>query len=479
MKKFIFYLIGIILFLFIWTVLSIFLSNMVIPYPWEIFKNLFLTFLDLKIYKNLLFTLLRSFTGFTLALIIGSFIGIITGTILNGERILFLFTVILQGAPPILWVIPLVLIFGVNNISPILVIFFVVLPLVIINIQEGIKSIKPEYWELFKIYSDSKIMKIKYLLLPSLSNYYKSIFILGAVLSLKSSLIGEWFTAQNGIGWMINEYYHTFNMLSFYSTAIIFLFIVSLTAYLSKKISSNIFKKRKSKLASNKSIQLKKTGNKNKPMNFRNMENTQIILKDISFKYGNEVILDNINFALNNNRPVVLTGKSGSGKTTFAKIITGLLKPESGKIIKPKKSCIIFQNDFFLEHLDVFKNAALPGIWKKIKNLEGSTINSLEKCELKQFHNYFPGELSGGMKKRLSFARALVYKPDFIILDEPFIGLHKEAREKLWNLFFKQFVEKGIPSIIITHYPEEIKHRNPVFYKLEDHKLSIDKSLNI
>lgn len=463
MKKIIFYFSGIILIIILWTLLSFTFSDAIIPYPWLIIKKIFSLLLNFDIYKNLLITTLRTVSGFLLAFIIGGFIGISTGSIKSIEKSFFIPVVLLQGAPPILWIIPLMLIFGTNGASPIAVVFFVVLPLVVINIQEGIKSISKDKWDMFRIYANSKFLKLTELILPSVSSYIKSIFILGIILALKSSIIGEWFGAKNGIGRMINEYFYTFNMTSFYSVSLIFLIYVSVIGFLTNKISNKIFQRKKNPIIH--------ANNKGVNDFFTEKKKISLIIKNLNFSYGKKNILNNINLNLNNSKPIVLTGESGCGKTTFAKIAVGLIKNYKGEVMVPSDPCLIFQDDLFLEHLDCFGNTSLPARWKKTCNYENITISLLEKCGLKDYINYFPDQLSGGMKKRLTFARALVLNPDFIILDEPFTNLHKDARKRLWDLYFDLFIENKILSIIITHYPEELKNRDVDFYELKNGKI--------
>lgn len=72
------------------------------------------------------------------------------------------------------------------------------------------------------------------------------------------------------------------------------------------------------------------------------------------------------------------------------------------------------------------------------------------------------------MKKRLSLARAVALDPSFIIIDEPFAQLHKDTCTELWDVFFKLFTEKNIPTLIITHFPEELENRNVEYRILEN-----------
>jgi ABC-type nitrate/sulfonate/bicarbonate transport system ATPase subunit/ABC-type nitrate/sulfonate/bicarbonate transport system permease component len=466
MKKIFYYLTGIILILGIWIISSFIFTPSIVPYPHDVFYKLFQMLFIPKTYFNLFITIYRTLLGFIMAFFLGTAIGLFTGSFKSVEKSFFIPVMLLQGAPPMLWVIPLMLILGTDGASPVAVVFFVTLPLVIINIQEGRKLITPLMWNMFKIYANSRKMIFKELIIPSLSPYIKSIIILGVILALKSSIIGEWFGAKNGIGRNINEYFYTFDMISFYATAVLFLIIVGILSFISRWIGNFFFSTRK------KSHIIEKE--KSLPQNYFNISYTCLSMKNISFSYGSKKILEFDDFRICAGETIVLTGNSGCGKTTLAKLATGILKTHSGKILLPNNPGFIFQDDALLNHLDCFGNASLPARWKNIPDYEKITLYFLELCGLKDSIYLFPDELSGGMKKRLTFARALILNPDFMVLDEPFNNLHKEARDELWDLYFKLFVKRNIPSLIITHYPEELISRNVIVYEMKDKGLYLN-----
>ncbi len=245
MKNIFYQIIGFFILFSIWIGFSLSFSETIVPYPWNVGKELFFQLNDASIYYHISITIGRTLFGFTLAFVVGFAIGIITGSYKSIEKSFFLPVVILQGAPPILWIIPLMLILGTEGWTPIAVVYLVSLPLVIINVQEGIKSIPSNMWDMFRIYANTKKLILRYLVFPSLIPYIKSILLLGSVLAFKSSMIGEWFGAKNGIGRIINEYFYTFNILSFYSASLLFLLLVGLIAFSVKIVVKYSFQKKR------------------------------------------------------------------------------------------------------------------------------------------------------------------------------------------------------------------------------------------
>ncbi len=195
-----------------------------------------------------------------------------------------------------------------------------------------------------------------------------------------------------------------------------------------------------------------------------------IEIKNLSISFGNQEILNNIDFTILENRITIIVGQSGTGKSVLMKCIEGLIEPDEGTIIidekniytlnKPelnetrKKMAMLFQGSALLDSLNVYQNVALPLIehteLSEAEILEEVT-DKLELVGLKDVLTKMPSELSGGMKKRVALARAIILKPKYIIYDEPTTGLDPIIANEISNLILKLHDQYNIASIIITH----------------------------
>ena len=147
--------------------------------------------------------------------------------------------------------------------------------------------------------------------------------------------------------------------------------------------------------------------------------------------FNNKKVLDNVSFSVEDGETLGVVGFSGSGKSTLLKIISKLLYPDSGNIETTKNSDIAmtFQYSALFDFLDVFHNIAFPLLERKEfkgkydkKELQKIVAQKLKIVGLEGIENKFPSELSGGMQKRVGFARAIVTNPKIILYDEPTAG---------------------------------------------------------
>jgi len=195
-----------------------------------------------------------------------------------------------------------------------------------------------------------------------------------------------------------------------------------------------------------------------------------IAVKNLSLSLAGVEILKGLDFVLPFSENLVILGRSGSGKTVFIKSLLGIYPPDEGSIIVDgcdlydcssaeldavkKRFAMVFQHAALLDSFTVFQNVALPLYERGIKDEEhimSKVSECLELVGLADTQDKYPAELSGGMRKRIGIARALVYQPDYLIFDEPTSGLDPiTASETLY--YMTQIIKDNTATVItITH----------------------------
>jgi NitT/TauT family transport system ATP-binding protein len=184
-----------------------------------------------------------------------------------------------------------------------------------------------------------------------------------------------------------------------------------------------------------------------------------VLASNLSFSFGETEILSRLTFSIKRGEFVSFIGPSGCGKTTLINILSGLQKGWTGELsIEAERISLVFQHDTLLEWKNVLENVLLPFQLKRIPLSEPLTARAIEVLDsvgLKGYEYYFPHQLSGGMKKRVEIARALVTEPDLLILDEPFSALDIITRERLNLLVKRLHSTRNTTILLVTHSLEE------------------------
>ncbi|MEC8265560.1 MAG: ATP-binding cassette domain-containing protein [Pseudomonadota bacterium] len=191
--------------------------------------------------------------------------------------------------------------------------------------------------------------------------------------------------------------------------------------------------------------------------------NFAIKIKEKSFtnKHNNSQIkvLKNIDINIKSKEFVCIVGPSGCGKTTLMNMIGGLVKSDNSVIQLNNSHDIddkfgyVFQTSRLLPWLTVKENVALVCDKKNFKSDEVNNI--LENFGLKDFINYYPKSISGGMRRRVALARAFINNPQVLLMDEPFVSLDQPTAENLYEVLVNYWKKKPTTIILITHVLKE------------------------
>ena len=186
-------------------------------------------------------------------------------------------------------------------------------------------------------------------------------------------------------------------------------------------------------------------------------------IKNLSYSFGNNPILKDINIHVNENEMVAIVGSSGVGKSTLFNLIAGVLKKQVGEITINGsndyigKVAYMLQKDLLFEHKTIIDNVILPLIIAKVNKKEaleeGNRI--LKQFNLDKYANKYPQQLSGGMRQRVALIRTYMFKRKIFLLDEAFSALDAITKKELHRWYLDLKKEFNLTTLLITHDIEE------------------------
>ncbi len=200
------------------------------------------------------------------------------------------------------------------------------------------------------------------------------------------------------------------------------------------------------------------------------MQEDAIRMIDVQMAYGQRVVLENITFSIARGEVLAIIGPSGSGKSTILRMLIGLIRPTAGEILIDgkkvenfdenqwntvrKKMGMVFQYSALFDSMTVGENVAF-GLKRRTSKGPGEIREAVDKMldivGLSGYADYMPNELSGGMKKRVSLARAVAPQPDILLYDEPTAGLDPVMSDVINSLMVETKKRLNITSVLVTH----------------------------
>jgi phospholipid/cholesterol/gamma-HCH transport system ATP-binding protein len=195
-----------------------------------------------------------------------------------------------------------------------------------------------------------------------------------------------------------------------------------------------------------------------------------IEVRDLKKRFGTHPILDGVTFRIEKGESVVIIGRSGGGKSVLLKHLIGLLKPDSGDVLIEGENIVpmnerellhvrskfgmLFQGAALFDSMTVAENVAFA--FRRKRDMDPKTVaekvaDVLELVDLPGIENKKPSELSGGMRKRVGLARAIIYQPQIVLYDEPTTGLDPVVSDSIDKLIIRVRDRLKVTSVVVTH----------------------------
>jgi phospholipid/cholesterol/gamma-HCH transport system ATP-binding protein len=215
-----------------------------------------------------------------------------------------------------------------------------------------------------------------------------------------------------------------------------------------------------------------------------------IRIRGLSKAFGRQTVLDSLDLDIERGETLVVIGRSGCGKSVLLKHITGLIRPDAGEIMFEGEDItrftrkklfemrmrfgMLFQGSALFDSLSVGENVALP-LRKHSRmtddEIYGVVREKLELIGLTGVYDHFPAEMSGGMKKRIGLARAVVMNPNVVLYDEPTTGLDPIMADVINELIRTLQRELRITSVVVTHDIKSAYHVGDCIAMLHEGKI--------
>lgn len=187
-----------------------------------------------------------------------------------------------------------------------------------------------------------------------------------------------------------------------------------------------------------------------------------IVINKLSKAFGGQVIFKDFDLHIEEQKITGISGPSGCGKTTLLNLIAGLVKPDHGEILgtDPQSISYIFQEPRLLPWRTVRQNLrfVLSSLsTKRAGHAEDRIDDMLKLVGLTAVADYYPDQLSGGMRQRVAIARAFLYPSKLLLMDEPFCSLDQALKQQLMAAFLKIWQADRRTVIFVSHYEDEIQ----------------------
>lgn len=436
--------------LVIWQIIAVAIKNPILMEgPIGVGKRLFEDLKTAEYYQTVGASLLRIMGGMLTGVLLAVVLGILSWKQQFVEELFGPVVQFLKAAPITCFVVLLLIWAGSEKLTY-YVALIVAFPPVYFNFLEGMKQLDDKLLEVAKVYHMPFLNRVYYVYMPEIKPYFLSSITLSVGMAFKAGVAAEIIgTPDYSMGeriYMSKIYLDTAGVLSWMLTVI---FVAFVCEKVLMKLMELIFNRRPLCVAK------KKNGKEDsKPAN--------IGFVSCDFSYGEENVISDLNIEFKIGKISAITGLSGIGKTTLLRGIWGLIKPIEGEITGVQGlRAGVFQENRLFETFTAVENVFLTGGCTYDKTeVEEALLELLPNESLKKSVK----EYSGGMKRRVEIARALLSDSNILLLDEPFAGLDEDTKGKTIE-FIKRY-QNGRTIIFTTHSVSDIEKLKATEYRL-------------
>ncbi len=437
--------------LFVWQMLAWIVGNTILlEGPLAVCKRLLEDLQTAEYYQTVGASVLRIMGGFVCGMLAAVLFSVASANLKLFEEVFMPVVQFLKSAPITCFVVLLLIWTGSENLAFYIAVL-VTFPPIYFNLLKGLKQLDNKLLEVARVYRMPFKKRMRYIYLPGIEPYFISALTLAIGTAFKAGVAAEIIgTPDYSMGeriYMSKIYLDTAGVLSWMITII-------LVAYLCEKLfvkAVNFYFYKKS------AVHMARTKRAEK-----DYQSKDVVFENCSVAYEDSVILDNLSMRFEAGKVYGITGSSGIGKTTLLKTAMGLVKPKQGECLggENRKSAVFQENRLFEEYTAIENvyamghcHIARESVEKALKELLPG--DSLMK-PLKEF--------SGGMKRRVELARAMLSESEIVLLDEPFNGLDEATKEKAITFINKY--RQGRTILFTTHCPTDIQNVKAEEYKL-------------
>jgi NitT/TauT family transport system permease protein len=461
-------LLGLVLLVGVWELCSRHYSGLAVASPWDTLAALarLLTQRDF-LREHLLASLIRAAMGLGLGFTVGLSLGALAGALPPLRQVLTPPRWMLMSVPGVVVVMLAMLWFGMGGVMVVAIVAGMSAPVVYVSVVEGLDAVDRRHLEMAKVYRFPTAMRLYRIYVMAMAGPLLSGGLVALGGAIRMVVLAEALGAGQGLGYSLALARTNLQTPQLYALALLCICIVAGTELaVLRPVRRRVLRR---------GIKLKEAGLEEEPQAASmatcpfqppplvsppgNQVEPVLRLQGVGKYFQGREVLRGVNLEVGTDEIIGVLGPSGVGKSTLLRLVAGLERPDHGSLqMKARRLGYVFQEPRLLPWCTAQENVALSLMAQGLKKGRARALARayLAAMGLRGRENAYPSELSGGMRQRVSLARALALSPDLLLLDEPFTGLDPDLRRNMLKFLQASLAHHHTAVIQVTHDRAEL-----------------------